>query len=359
MRFVRVSEGIIGDILAQPIINNKGQMLISSESQLTNKSITFLRRQGIRSVYIQSEISTELDEVVPLKERKEEILEFKDFAEGVLSKANDVGRLNIRKKIKLHNTLNKKIDTIARDLIKKVNVNNKLSVVDIKSKKDYLYEHQINVCVLSIYLGRKLGLENVQIIHLAKAALIYDYGNFLINESFVLEDRKLTKEEIGKMQKHTQKAFEFFKKRTEFTITEILPALEHHERVDGKGYPIGKTGDKIHLFSKIIAITDAYDSLTSDRPFRKAYPQSEALELLMGSAGRAYDFELTKLFVQNIVPYPNGTKVMLSNKKIGFVINQNIELPLRPKIIVTNDSRIGLIDLRNEMNITIKNVILY
>jgi len=162
-----------------------------------------------------------------------------------------------------------------------------------------------------------------------------------------------------KNPKYMSPDFDFFKKNTEFTITEILPALEHHERVDGKGYPMGKEGCEIHLFSKIIAITDAYDSLTSDRPFRKAYPQSEALELLMGSAGRAYDFELTKLFVQNIVPYPNGTKVMLSNKKIGFVINQNIELPLRPKIIVTNDTRVGLVDLRNEMDITIKRVILY
>jgi len=359
MRFVRVSEEIIGDLLAQPIVNNKGQVLVSSESQLSENSIKMLKRQGIRSVYIQSEVTSELDEIVPLKERKEDIIEFKDFAEGVLSKASDIGRSNIRKKIKLHNTLNKRIDTIARDIIKKVNVNNKLSVVDIKSKTDYLYEHQINVCVLSIYLGRKLGLTNEKIIHLAKAALIYDYGNFLIDESFVLEDRKLTHEEIEKMQKHTQKAFDFFKKNTEFTITEILPALEHHERVDGKGYPMGKKKDEIHLFSKIIAITDAYDSLTSDRPFRKAYPQSEALELLMGSAGRAYDFELTKLFVQNIVPYPNGTKVMLSNKKIGFVINQNVELPLRPKIIVTNDSRIGLVDLKNEMDITIKKVILY
>ena len=359
MRFVRVSNEIIGNMLAQPIVNNKGQVLVSSESKLTDNSIKLLQRQGIRSVYIQSEVSSELDEIVPLKERKEDIIEFKDFAEGVLSKANDIGRLNIRKKIKLHNTLNKRIDTIARDIIKKVNINNKLSVVDIKSKTDYLYEHQINVCVLSIYLGRKLGLSNEKIIHLAKAALIYDYGNFLIEESFVLEDRKLTKEEIRKMQKHTQKAFDFFKKNTEFTITEILPALEHHERVDGKGYPMGKEGCEIHLFSKIIAITDAYDSLTSDRPFRKAYPQSEALELLMGSAGRAYDFELTKLFVQNIVPYPNGTKVMLSNKKIGFVINQNVELPLRPKIIVTNDTRVGLVDLRNEMDITIKKVILY
>ena len=358
MRFVRLSNRIKNEKLAQPIVNNKGQILVAKNQILTDKRIDMLFNQGIRSVYITSKIESSLKDVIPQEERKEEIKEFKDFADGILSKVKNSSVMNINKKIKLHNSLNKKIDMIARNIIKKVNFNMKLSVVDIKTKSDYLYEHQVNVCILSIYLGRKLGLDNVKIKHLAKAALIYDYGNFLIEEDFILENRKLTQEEIKKMQTHTQSAYDFFKKNTDFSITEILPALEHHERVDGRGYPMGKKKDEIHLFSKIIAITDAYDSLTSDRPFRKSYPQSEAIELLMGSAGSAYDFELTNVFVKNIIPYPNGAKILLSDKKIGFVINQNTELPLRPKIIVTSDRFTGLIDLKYDMNITIKEVVL-
>ena len=301
MRFVRLSGKIKNKRLAQPIVNNKGQILVAKNQKLTDKRVNLLLDQGIRSVYISSEIKSSLKDIIPQEDRKEEIKEFKSFAEGILSRVNQTSMKSIKKRIKLHNSLNKKIDVIARDLIRKVNVNMKLSVVDIKSMSDYLYEHQVNVCILSIYLGRKLGLDQVKIKHLAKAALIYDYGNFLIDEAFILEDRKLTDGEILKMQKHTQAAYDFFKNHTDFSITEILPTLEHHERIDGKGYPMGKKGEDIHLFSKIIAITDAYDSLTSDRPFRKAYPQSEAIELLMGSAGRAYDFELTNIFVRNIV----------------------------------------------------------
>lgn len=358
MRFVRLSDKIMNERLAQPIVNNKGQILVSKNQKLTEKHIKLLLRQGIRSVYISSEIKSSLKDIIPQEDRKEEIKEFKDFADGILSRVKNSSMKNIQKKIKLHNSLKKKIDVIARDLIRKVNINMKLSVVDIKTMSDYLYEHQVNVCILSIYLGRKLGLDQVKIKHLAKAALIYDYGNFLINENFLLENRKLTEEETLKVRKHTQAAYDFFRDHTDFSVTEILPALEHHERIDGRGYPMKKKGDKIHLFSKIIAITDAYDSLTSDRPFRKAYPQSEAIELLMGSAGRAYDFELTNIFVRNIVPYPNGTKVLLSDHKVGFVINQNPELPLRPKIIVTSDRFTGLIDLKEHMNITIKRVTL-
>ncbi len=358
MRFVRLSDKIKNKRLAQPIVNNKGQVLVARNQKLTDKRIALLLDQGIRSVYISSEIQSTLKDVIPQEDRKAEIKEFKDFADGILSRVGNSSIKNIKKRIRLHNTLNKKIDMIARDIIRKVNINMKLSVVDIKSKSDYLYEHQVNVCILSIYLGRKVGLDQIKIKHLAKAALIYDYGNFLIDEAFVLENRRLTDDEVMKMQRHTQAAYDFFKEHTDFSITEILPALEHHERIDGKGYPMGKTGDKIHLFSKIIAITDAYDSLTSDRPFRKAYPQSEAIELLMGSAGRAYDFELTNIFVRNIVPYPNGTKVFLSDNKSGFVINQNSELPLRPKVIVTSDRFTGLVDLKQDMNITIKRVIL-
>jgi len=358
MRFVRLSDKIRNKRLAQPIVNNKGQILVSKNQKLTNKRINLLLNQGIRSVYITSEIKSSLKDIIPQEERKEEIKEFKDFTDGILSKVKNNSRLTINKKIKLHNSLNKKIDVIARNLINKVNINRKLSVVDIKTQSDYLYEHQVNVCILSIYLGRKLGLDNVKIKRLAKAALIYDYGNFLVDENFVLENRELTPEEIIKMQKHTQIAYDFFKDHTDFSVTEILPALEHHERVDGNGYPMGKKGDEIHLFSKIIAITDTYDSLTSDRPFRKAYPQCEAIELIMGSAGRAYDFEITNIFVKSIIPYPNGTKVLLSDNKIGFVINQNSELPLRPKVIVTSDRFTGLIDLKYDMNVTIKRVVL-
>lgn len=358
MRFVRVTDNIIGKTIAQPIVNNNGQILIAKNSNLTKKSIQLLENQGIQSVYIHSVVKSSLDDIIPQNDRKAEIREFKAFADGILGRVQNSNLMNLKKKIKLHNDLNKKIDVIATELMNKVNVNKKLSVVDIKSKKDYLYEHQVNVSILSIYLARKIGLNNDKIKRLAKAALIYDYGNFLIENNASLKEGDLTPEERKALENHTVVAYEFLKNQTDFSITEILPSLEHHERVDGNGYPHGKKGDEIHLFSKIISITDAYDSLTSDRPFRKAYPQSEAIELLMGSAGRAYDFDLTNAFVKNIIPYPNGTKVILSDHKTGFVIQQNKHLPLRPKVVVTSDRFTGLLDLKNETNITIKKVIL-
>lgn len=358
MRFVRVSDKIIGETIGRPIINNKGQMLIPGDKLITEKIIKRLDRVGIKSVYIHSEVENELDDIIDQETRKKEILVFKDFVLGLQKKVNRSNAGNVNKKIRIHGDLNKHIDSIVTDLMKNVNTSKKMTLVDIKTKKDYIFEHQINVAILSIYLGKKINLNNRKIRKLARAALIYDYGNFLIESNLYLAERKLEEDEKKKLRTHTTIGYEYLRDNTDFTITEILPALEHHERMNGSGYPNGKTEEDIHLFSKIIAITDVYDSLTSDRPHRNAFPQCEAIELLMGSAGTLYDFELTKIFVNNIIPYPKGVKVRLSNNESGFVINQNKSLPLRPKIILTSTRKNAYLDLSKDMNVTIKKVIL-
>ena len=358
VRFVNVSTSIINEMLARPIINNKGQILMSRDTSITENIIKKLQKLGIRSVYIRSQISSELEDVIDVTERKTATLEFKKFADGLYKNVTKAESLSVNKRIKTHNNLNKQIDIIANNLMKNVNYSKKMAIVDIKSTEDYLFEHQVSVCILSIYLARKFGLNNKDIKKLAKAALIFDYGNFLLKDKSILSKKELTKNERKEMEKHTVLGYDFFRKFTDFSITETIPTLEHHEKIDGSGYPRGITGDKMHIFSKIIAIADSYDALTSDRVYRKAYSQSEAIELLMGSAGMLYDFELTNLFVKNIIPYPRGSKVILSNNDIGFVINQNRDLPLRPKIIVISQTNKRYIDLAKDMSITIKHVLM-
>ena len=358
MRFVIISPSIVNQKIARPIVNNKGQVLIARNTVITANIFKKLKRLGISSVYIQSEIKSDLEDIIDLTDRKKEVKEFKKFASGLLFNMNKSGKISVNKKIKIYNDINKQINIIANKLIRNVNYSKKMSIVDIKSAEDYLFEHQINVCVLAIYIGRKLKYNNKEINKLAKAALIYDYGCFLLEDKDILSKGKLNNKEIKEYEKHTVLGYDFLKNNTDFLSTEIIPSLEHHERVNGSGYPRGITGDKMHEFSKIIAIADVYDEYTSSRPGKPACSQSEAIELLMGSAGSLYDFELTNLFVKNIVPYPRGTKVMLSNGDIAYVMNQNKDLPLRPKLIIISGSTNGFLDLALETNITIKNTVL-
>jgi len=317
-----------------------------------------LKQLGITSVYIKSEIKSELDDVIDLTERKKEVSEFKEFTNGLLYNLNKNDNSSVNKRIKMYKNINKQIDAIATKLINSVNYSKKISMVDIKSAEDYLFEHQINVCILSIYIGRKLQYNNKNIKKLAKAALIFDYGCFLLENKDLISKIKLTDKEKKEYEKHTTLGYDFLRNNLDFSITEIISSLEHHERVNGTGYPRGITGDKMHEFSRIIAIADVYDELTSSRIGKPAFPQNEAIEFLMGSAGSLYDFEFVNIFVKNIIPYPRGSKVMLSNGDIGFVINQNKNLALRPKVIVISGEKIGLVDLADETNITIRKVII-
>ncbi len=358
MRFVVLSSNVINKKIARPIMNNKGQILIARDTLITNKILKRLQQLGITSIYIRSEIKSDLDDVIDLTERKKEVSEFKEFTNGLLYNVNKNGNASVNKTIKVHRNINKQIDAIATKLINGVNYSKKISMVDIKSAEDYLFEHQINVCILSIYIGRKLKYSNKNIKKLAKASLIFDFGCLLFENKDIISKKKLTDKEKEEYKAHTTLGYDFLRNNLDFSITEIIPALEHHERINGSGYPRGITGDKMHEFSKIIAIADVYDELTSSRIGKPAFPQNEAIEFLMGSAGSLYDFEFVNIFVKNIVPYPRGSKIMLSNGDIGFVINQNKDLPLRPKVIVVAGDKKGLVNLADETNITISKVII-
>ncbi|MEA1976231.1 MAG: HD domain-containing phosphohydrolase, partial [Bacillota bacterium] len=242
-------------------------------------------------------------------------------------------------------------------LIENVDISNRIRFVDIKSNEDYLYEHQINVCILSIYIGKKLRFKENKLQKLAMASLICDYGNLLLNNEKYFSDELLNEKEKREFEKHTSLGYDFFHNETDFKITEILPALEHHERIDGSGYPRGVCGDKIHLFSKIIALVDVFDALTSDRPYRVQYSQSEAIEILLKGAGTLYDYDLTKLFTENIVMYPKGTKVLLSSNDIGIVTCQNKDSKESPNIILMDKEYKKWINLSKNKDIKIIKVL--
>ena len=128
--------------------------------------------------------------------------------------------------------------------------------------------------------------------------------------------------------------------------------LHHHERYDGNGYPMGMVGDKISLFGRIVSVSDVYDAITSDRPYRKALPSFEAIEYIMGNSGIAFDPEIAKVFTQKIAPYPVGTSVRLSNDKVGLIVENYQDCCTRPKIkiFMHGDKEVApyYIDLKND-----------
>ena len=108
--------------------------------------------------------------------------------------------------------------------------------------------------------------------------------------------------------------------------------LEHHEKVDGTGYPYGLKGDKISKYAKIACISDVYDAIVSDRVYRKGFAANEAYEFILGGGETYFDMQLVQVFKNNFSLYPLGACVKLSNGLEGFVVEHTKGFPDRPKV---------------------------
>jgi HD-GYP domain-containing protein (c-di-GMP phosphodiesterase class II) len=128
-------------------------------------------------------------------------------------------------------------------------------------------------------------------------------------------------------------------------------ALQHHERVDGTGYPRGLTGAEMHIFGKITAVADVYEALTANRVYRKGQLPHEALELLLGACGTHFDREIVQLFLKTISIYPLGMTVLLNSGKTGVVTQVHQNHPQRPTVRILQEANGKEVAVPYEMNL--------
>ncbi len=206
-----------------------------------------------------------------------------------------------------------------------------VNMIDLKVFDDYTYSHSVNVAVLSIIIGVTMGLGRKELTKLGLGALLHDIGKVFIDKDIVNKPGKLTDEEFSSMKMHSKLGYDYVRDRFQLPVKSYVAVLDHHERYDGSGYPNSKKGDEISDFGKMIALADVYDALTSERPYRKALPPSEAMEYIMGNSQVHFDPELVKVFSRKVAPYPVGTLVKLSNGMTGLVVENYEAFCLRRK----------------------------
>jgi HD-GYP domain-containing protein (c-di-GMP phosphodiesterase class II) len=213
-----------------------------------------------------------------------------------------------------------------------------LGLTAIKGHDDYTLNHSINVCILSISLGTALGLKGDELHSLGLAALLYDIGKVRVPEDVLLKCGPLTSEEWALVKQHSEEGADLLKR---LQITDKMPmvvAYEHHQRHDLMGYPDSNGGEQ-HLFSKIVAVCDAYDAMTTNRPFRREIRPDKALAVLMQGREKAYDPGVTKQLVAMLGIYPMGAVVTLDDGSTAVVYRVNSDDLLHPRVKVLIDSR--------------------
>ena len=158
---------------------------------------------------------------------------------------------------------------------------------------------------------------------LSTGALLHDLGMVCVDPRILELPRKLTEEEMVAVREHTNFGFQLLRSERDLSILVAHTAYQHHERMDGSGYPKGLVGDEIHLFGKIVAVADSYETMTSGRVYRKAMWSHEAIRQLRESAPEKYDPEVVAAMERSIASYPVGSVVVLNTHEEAVVVDVN------------------------------------
>ncbi|MBA7485465.1 MAG: HD domain-containing protein [Spirochaeta sp.] len=233
------------------------------------------------------------------------------------------------------------INQKVKDIIRMVKENRDalLSLQDFNYLQDnYLPAHCLNTTLLSLAIGEVLKLPPFKMIELGLAALLHDIGMVKIPEILYLNDKKLSPQEQKMVKAHTVLGYKILKS---LSLTEeiAIAALQHHERMNSTGYPQNLSGDKISLYSKIIALTCSYEAMVTHRAYREGRDAHTALLELVKSSRTFYDESVTRVLIYCISLYPLGSLVRLSTNAVAKVVKTNPGNPKFPVVRILFDER--------------------
>lgn len=332
MRFLSIDKVAPGTKLAKPVYSENGAIMLRENYILTNSMLGRLKELGYVGLYIDDEISKDIyiEEIVSEKLR----LETASRLEEIMKKSGNV--------IDIMPNIRDIVDSVIanKDVVSNMN--------RILGHHEYTYLHCVNVSIYSVLIGTRLNLTHAELYHLGTAAILHDIGKRFIPIEILDKPGKLTKEEFDIIKTHPVKGYEVLKGCRELTSTIKAGVLQHHERYDGTGYPMGLKAKEISKYGRILAIADTYDAMISDRAYHKAYSPSEAIEFLMGNGNVLFDTCIVKKFLQCIAVYPVGSCVELSNHKTAIVVKNYSDSTLRPLVRLIEEPL--MIDLKNDMN---------
>ena len=216
---------------------------------------------------------------------------------------------------------------------------------------EYLHEHLVQVAILAICVGRQRSYTWQKLNELALAALLMDIGQMVILQSAFEKEERLSSAELDELKRHCLLGFYMTREYVDVSLETAAGILHHSERSDGSGYPQGLKEDQIHEYGRILAVCDSYDSLVTEKRYRRRYLPYQTLSILQAGIRQIYDFQVVQDFAMFVTPYPLGSIVELSTGDIAAVVGISRENILRPNVRLLMDRQRNLIDSIMEINL--------
>ncbi|MBU0716848.1 MAG: HD domain-containing protein [Planctomycetes bacterium] len=202
-----------------------------------------------------------------------------------------------------------------------------------QSQDEYLYDHCVNVALLSMAMASQLGMERPAILEVGLGGLLQDIGMLRVPLPIRLAHRPLTSEEWHEIQRHPLHTLDMLANLRGVPQTVKFIAYQAHERIDGVGYPRRRTGAQLHRYAEIVSIADVYSAMTHERPYRKPHtPYEAAKTILTDGHAQRFDRLLTRAFLDTVSLFPIGSRVELSNGLTGRVLRARPGAHTRPLV---------------------------
>lgn len=314
-------EQLIGKRTKHDILNAYGVTIVPAEAVLTPESLQILinHRIDINSIVFASDRKPVQEKSIQIGELVQQTVTVsKELFESIL----------LSRKVPLMEIRNEVLPAILQ-LSKNPDIFELFEAV--KSKDDYVYEHNIGVGVISTLIGRWMNLDNSELSILSLAATLHDVGKVKLPLEILNKPGRLNEVEFQLVKKHTIFGYELLKGTTGLSLRIARVALQHHEREDGNGYPLGLKKENIDLFSSIVSVADIFHAMSSKRPYHEPMSFHEIVGQMSAGKFGALNPHIVSVFIENMMKRLVGKQVLLTDGRAGEVVYinpHNIETPL-------------------------------
>ncbi|MGH1370753.1 MAG: HD-GYP domain-containing protein [Cellvibrionaceae bacterium] len=263
--------------------------------------------------------------------------EAKEIRHKALSLAGDV-----MQDVKMGRSFDRSaVDSIANDITDSlVNNQNALqSLMQIRMKDQYLLEHSMNVAVLMGVLARSMKIDGEELHQLVFGAFVHDIGKIRIPEEILYKPGRLDPEDWAEMQRHVIYGMETLETIEGIPDRAKAICAQHHERLDGTGYPFKLKGPQISLYGCMAAVVDVYDAITADRVYHKGMEPTVALKKMLEWTDSHLDKSMVYQLIRCVSVYPAGSTVELVSGHVAVVQEANLQKPGKPKVVLVYDTQ--------------------
>jgi HD-GYP domain-containing protein (c-di-GMP phosphodiesterase class II) len=350
MATISVSQLKAGEKISDNVLTKIGNVLFAKGKVITDKDIEILRAFLIPSISIESrnnESENFNDSVI--ENNNNSLLPFYEQYDKMLAL--------LRRVFNSAGGQNFPILEVRTQLEALIRHIDKYNILTFSPKmfqlNDFLFHNSIMVSLTAYSLAKWHGLSSKDLMPIAISGLLHDIGNAKVDPGILFKSNQFTAEEREEMKKHTVIGYNLLKNVAAINEGVKLSAIQHHEREDGSGYPLGIKGDKIHLYSKVIAIADIFHAMTSNRYHKKGASPYLVLDQLFTESFGKLEPAMVQTFIQKVTQFHNGVLVKLNDKRIGEIVFSDRSHPTRPWVNVNGQ----IINLTTERSLYIQDVI--